>query len=122
MSNLSKIKHLKSQLKNMKPELEVLKMDYINRQRIYSNKANQIKIIEKQIKELESVKEIQLSEHAIIRYLERVKGFDMQEIKDLIITDDLKKQVETLGGNGVFPLGNTGKTIRLKNYTIITII
>lgn len=122
MSNISKIKHLRSQLKDMIPEAEVLKNDYINRQKLYSNKVNQIKQIKKQIEDLENVKDIQLSEHAILRYLERVEGFDIDKIQNIIITEELKEQVETLGGNGVFPLGKTGNTIRLKNYTIVTII
>jgi hypothetical protein len=63
---------------------------------------------------------LKVTEHAIIRYLERVKGLDIEEIEKEILTDSLKDMVTNLGNTGTFP-GN-GFRILMKDGTITTIL
>jgi len=60
-----------------------------------------------------------ISEHALLRYLERVKGMDIQAFKDEILTDKLKRIIQTLGDCKV-PLGD-GNTAIVRNYVIVTV-
>lgn len=74
------------------------------------------------LKELGS-KEIRVTDHAIIRFLERVKGtLDIEAIEAEIVTDELQLIVDQLGGSGRLPLKESGYTVVLKDYHIITVM
>lgn len=63
-----------------------------------------------------------VSEHAILRYLERVKGVDIEAVKKEILGGaDAQKCVSAM--EGTFPIGNP-KThnIRIKGSTVITVL
>ena len=115
-------------LKGLKTQLTELELEALNlkteenkiKNRIESNK-HKIDNIRTQIENIQS-REITISEHAILRYLERVKMIDIKNIPGEIITDDLKEMVEKLGGSGVFPIKDKGFSVRMKNHSIITII
>lgn len=66
-----------------------------------------------------SNKEIIISEHAMLRYIERIKGINLDEIKTEILTPQLLSTVKTMG-NGKFPSGNGFRAV-VKDNTIITI-
>jgi DNA gyrase/topoisomerase IV subunit A len=66
---------------------------------------NEIALKEKQLKkykdELESLKknsnEVIVSEHAIIRYLQRIYKLDLEKLEDEILTDDIKEKIKMFG-------------------------
>jgi hypothetical protein len=63
--------------------------------------------------------EITLSDHALIRYIERIEGYSLDEFREKIITDRARKAI------GKFPSGlitMDGFKMRVKNRKIITII
>lgn len=60
-----------------------------------------------------------ISEHALLRYIERVKGIDLEVLKGEILTDQLLASIKNMG-NGKFPTGNECKAV-VKNNTVITI-
>lgn len=68
------------------------------------------------IKQLQS--NVVITEHILVRYLERVKGIDMEEIKKEILDDELKKQILTLG-SGKFH--RNGFRLIVKNNSIVTV-
>lgn len=59
-----------------------------------------------------------MSEHALVRYFERVKGFNIKDIEDELLNENLIKMVETLG-NGTFP--NDNYSLVIKDNVIVTI-
>lgn len=120
MKEARKIKGLKSQLKIMQGDAESLRIEVSNKQREYSAKLKSIKNLKEQIDNFEKNKNIKVSEHAIVRYFERVKGFDISEIENEILTDEVLKVIEKLGGTGGFP--NKDFKVVMKDYTVITII
>lgn len=65
-----------------------------------------------------SQKELIISEHAFLRYLERVEGINLEEIQAKILTKELMMKYKTLG-NGTFPIGDFKIVIR--NNTVVTI-
>ena len=69
---------------------------------------------------LENKETLKVSEHAILRYLERVKVYNIEEIEKIILSDSVKGLVEKLGGNGTYP--NEGFSVVMKNHTVTTIV
>lgn len=63
-------------------------------------------------------KDIVVSEHAILRYFERILGYDLEDIKAKILTEDVIK-AHTIFKNGTFPMDKGKATI--KNNVVITI-
>jgi len=60
---------------------------------------------------------IQITDHAMIRYLQRVKGLDVRALQDEILPKDLRKKLIKL--EGVFSIN--GHHVRLKDRTVITV-
>jgi len=60
-----------------------------------------------------------ISDHAIVRYLERVKGLDIDEIRKEILPDYVRAKTKAMG-NGYYPVNGTHK-IRVKNDMVITV-
>ena len=106
------IKGLESQLKIISGRAKAKKQEFISAQKEY----NQMIISEKQLKDkieaLEKPKELRVTEHAILRYLERVNKIDLKEIEKAILTPELIKMTEVLGKNGKFPINDFNIVIR----------
>lgn len=71
-------------------------------------------------KKLESLSKenVEISEHAILRYLERVKGINIVEIRKEIVSEKNFNAIKTLS-NGKFP--ENGYKLVVKDNTIVTI-
>ena len=65
-------------------------------------------------------KDITISDHAIVRYLERVYKIDMEQIKKEILPDNVQETIKGLG-NGTYPIGNDLK-IKVKNNNVLTVL
>ena len=120
MNDVRKIKQLQSQLNVMIGDSEVLKIEVANKQREYNQKLQAIAKLKKIIDSLNRNSNVKVSEHAIIRYMERVKGVDISEIEKEILTDDVLLWVEKLGGSGKYPVSDFH--IVMKDYTVTTVV
>ena len=115
-----KIKNLQVQLNKLEGERQALKIQLSNTQKEYQLKQKTIKSIQNKIVKYNSKDNIEVSEHAIIRYFERVLGYDIEQIKSKILTNEIISLTQTLGGNGSYP--NDGFKIILKNFTVVTLL
>jgi hypothetical protein len=61
-----------------------------------------------------------VSDHAFMRYFERVMGFDLEMIKQEILSAPILGFIQVLGGSGSFP--NDGYNVVLKDNTVVSII
>lgn len=113
-----KLKNLHSQKTRL--ELQVKSLDEERREtaRKYDESLKKLKMVESQI-EQHHTKEISVTEHALLRYFERVLGFDLEEIKEKILSEELEEHIDTLV-SGKFPIGD-GKYAVVKNRVVITI-
>lgn len=102
--------------KNRRLELLEAELQLLNED--ISTKQNKASILSKKIEELRP-KQPTVSDHAIVRYMERELDLDIQALKNTILTDELIAQMKTLGGNGKFKSGKL--TIVIQNYLIKTI-
>lgn len=69
-------------------------------------------------------KEFQISEHAIIRYLERVLGLDLEIVMAEMLPEHVKAQIATLE-NGDFPVKTRQGFpfwLRVRNKRVITVL
>ena len=116
----NKLKQLETLLNKTQNDFDVLNTKIANDQRVLASKKKAIENIKSQIQAISANKEITISEHALLRYLERVSKVDTESVKKTIITPELIKMVETLGGNGKYPVGNI--TLVMRDYVLTTIL
>lgn len=114
------LKSLKSRLTKIKGESEALKIELNQKNKDYQSKLREIKIYEDEIKKIEKDDKIRVSEHAILRYFERVLGFNMDAVEKEILSKEVLSMIKTLGGNGSYP--NKNFKVIMKDNTVTTII
>lgn len=117
------LKALDAQLKVSIQMSENLKSDISQKQKEYFQMVKDIKNTQKKIDEIKQAgSQLIITDHAILRYLERVKGINVEEIKEEIITPEIKNIIATLGSSsGTYPSG-TGYSVVLKKNTVVTVI
>ena len=115
------LKGLESRLKKNKAEHETIsaEIDALISKRKECEK--EYRDIEWRIKELKNKnKDTIVSEHAMLRFLERVEGFDLEKIKENVlpeITRDLMAKM--MNANGKYPAGTHNVVVR--DNTVVTI-
>lgn len=62
-----------------------------------------------------------VTEHAIVRFIERVIGMDMEELKNTIAPESVRAQIKQLGGKGRFPV-NGSHTLLVKGGAVTTVV
>ena len=73
-----------------------------------------------QIKKLRQYKKLQITDHALVRYLERQTGINIQAVRDEILTQKLLDAYKHIG-DGELPINDKVRAV-VKNGTIITIL
>ena len=79
------LKQLKSRKTRLEVDLKELVTQLTELKRQQDKTANQLSSVSQEIKRLQS-SDIIVSEHAILRYLERAKGLDIEAIKEEILS------------------------------------
>ena len=109
-----KLKEAQTAIKRYKEEIKILGIEISEKQLQINKKREAIKSLEKR-----KPKDLTISEHAILRFIERGIGIDIK-----MIEDNLKKQLEktiTELGSGEYPI-NGGFKARVKDNVLLTII
>lgn len=115
----SRLKEYQGRLEKLKAEQSVIVMrrkEIVKEEQEIGKKINHIK---QEIAGLTD-KGLTLSEHAILRYIQRVEVVHPDEVYNRVITDDLKKMHGILG-NGEFPLGDSGHFCIIRGNVVISI-
>jgi hypothetical protein len=112
-------KMLESQLAVAKAEAESSKALVTQYQREYDVKRQTVQSLQDKIRLLGKDEGLRVSEHAYVRYFERIEGYDLAEIESKILTDEVKRLVDVLGTNGEYPLGTN--SIVMKDGVVVTI-
>lgn len=103
---------LKEQINTKKKELQSLKDRQTN--------------LEKEISRLTYLKKciltkIEITDHALIRYLERVYDLDLQTLKNEIYSEEAVALARRMGGKGKFPSKN-GFYFIFDNFKIVSVV
>lgn len=115
------LKKLKSQLAKANGDYEALKIQVENIQKNLSSKKDEIKGLVAKIKRLEHPTDLEVSEHALLRYFERVLGFDLNSIKSKILDDEVRRLSGLLGENGIYPNKENVRVV-VKNNIVTTVV
>jgi hypothetical protein len=78
----------------------------------------QLRTVNNQIAKMENKGTI-VTEHAVLRYLERGLGMDMKQVRDHILTGDVRTLAES-GASGQVPIDHGCKAV-IKNRTVVSI-
>ena len=120
MEHAAELKHLQQRIGqcqgNIKLQQAAIKEaeDRIKHERTTMHK------LEQELQQLKKQSEaIIVSEHAMLRYFERVLKFNLQEIREKILPPSLEEKVRTLG-SGTYPAN--GHRVRVKGNVAITIL
>ena len=120
--SIKKSQELK-QLQSRKSKLEVkvkdLSITAKESQQDYIKAKAQLNTVEQEIKGLADV-EVIVSEHAILRYMERVMGFDLEMVRTAILSPDNLMMIKKLGA-GKYPLPGGGRIV-VRDNVIVSIV
>lgn len=83
-----------------------------------AQKQKELSGYEKEIKQLKA-KKIIVSEHSMLRYLQRVYKLDLKKIEDEILNESVKTAVQNFG-DGKYTVGEF--TVRVKNNILLTVV
>lgn len=117
----AKIKELESRLVREKQALSSLKSEKANLERDIAHRQARVNRIKSDLENVRSTSEsVIVSEHAILRYLERVEGIDIEAVKRKIVSRSAETQIKALG-SGVFPVGASHK-LRVRKGYVVTVL
>jgi len=84
-------------------------------------KNEEINETDRKIKTLKrQAKKLVVTEHAILRYLVRVKGLSLSDLKDEILNEKILSAYVELASDGKYPSGN-GYRVVIKDNAIVTV-
>lgn len=115
------LKQLKSRSTKLTVECGELDKQVKKLQRKFNSTSNELSQLDKKIKNLESSScgDLIVTEHAVIRYIERVMGIDLVQVTSQILTKDVEQMAKSLG-SGKFPTGNGFRAI-VKGNSIVSV-
>jgi hypothetical protein len=113
------LKSLQVRLSKSKAILIELNKDKKTLQEAYNQKSNLVAHLEQQIIKLKG-SDIIVSEHAIIRFLERAMGIDIDMIKGKILSESLSNTIKSMG-NGKYPTCE-GLCLVVKDGTVVSVV
>lgn len=120
VANAQELKGLQVQLERERATAAALKQELSTVQRKHHLSQNACKTLEARIAELQAtaVAEPIVSEHALLRYLERIKGVDLEALRAEILGDGTAANI-SFAQNGCIKKGNANLVVR--NNVVVTV-
>lgn len=118
------LKHLTTRREQAERRLKALREELSSLDQKIRAETREVGNIDAQIANLQTkaknqTKTVLFTEHAILRYLERVKGLDLDQVKKEMVPDLVTQQIRAMG-NGEYPVGT--HSVKVKDNTVITIL
>lgn len=122
LSTQVELKGLQTRRETLRVQLNQAIEDEKEAGRIVRDIRGRLASVEEQIRRLsEESAGVVVTEHALLRYVERVLGVDLEEIKKKILPPATEAAVKRFKG-GTFPVEGTDFKVRAKNGAIVTIL
>lgn len=113
------LKKLQSLLVKQKSEIDLIRRErQLINERLSVAERN-LRNTEEELKKLKTGNKIIVSEHAVLRYLERTMELDLKAVENEILSEEVVSQYKTLG-NGKYPVSNGCKAV-IKDNVVLTI-
>jgi len=113
------LKQLQVHIADVKAKINNLKLEISGKNKELSLHEKELKTLTEKLNSFEK-KDTIISEHAYLRYFERVLGYDLEKIGKEILSEDILKMMETLGSSGKYP-NQKGYRLVIKNNVVVTI-
>ena len=114
------LKQLESRLSKLRPERDVLRRALTEAEQAHQAACERVRAVEREISELKtSSAEPVITEHALLRYLERDHGIDLEQIKSEMLTPAVAEQIRALKSCRL-PIGN-GTSLVVKGHVVQTV-
>lgn len=113
------IKNLESQQVSLKQKIDQSNDAILVREIKHNAMVDEYELANDKIEKIKNRRKINVSDHAVIRYLERVLGMDIEELKQDIITDDIARKIKAMG-NGNYGIEGGFRMI-VKDNVVLTI-
>jgi len=97
------------------------KQNIATMERVLAQKTIELMQLQKKVDNLRKANKLPITDHAIVRYLERVKSVDINQVYSEILTPGLIQYYHALG-DGTFPIGIKNIRAVIKDGVIITIL
>jgi hypothetical protein len=111
------LKHLQVRQTQLSAEVDQLSKTLRDLQKQMAEKSTALNFVRKEIREITEMKPI-VSEHAMLRYCERVLNMDLKKIEQELLSEKNVAIIEQIR-SGKIPVGSY--TLIVKNKVIITI-
>lgn len=116
------LKKLQSMLSSLEASVEALKTQEAQIKRELSSKRMDMNHLKQRIENLAKKHDgVTVSEHAIIRYIERVMGINIEQIAEKILPEKELNYIQQLG-NGHYPVNHGEFKIVVKDGVVITVL
>lgn len=119
-SRSHKARQLRSQHARAKADIATITGKIGALERDLKAKRNGLAKIEAQLEKLEAEAAVKVTDHAVIRYLERVQGLDVAAVRRQILHPSVIEAVATLGGNGSYPHPD-GYVLKMASGVVVTV-
>lgn len=120
MRESRELKRLNTLLNLTAQDVEAAKLQLTNAKDKYDKLLKEQQRLESQIANLKRNKKLIVTEHALLRYCERVLGINLKEVEAEILSPEIIELVEKLGGTGQYP--NRDFKVVIKNFVITTVL
>lgn len=111
------LKHLQVRQAQLSAEVEQLTKTMRELQKQLSEKSTALNFVKKEIREITEMKPV-VSEHAMLRYCERILNIDLKKIEQELLSERNIEIIELLR-SGKIPIGSCNLVV--KNKVIVTI-
>lgn len=116
----SKLKSLQTRLQQKHEELKRAEHEAKENSLKIKDINSTISSLKQEIKSF-TERDLVISEHALLRYFERVLGYNLDSVKEQILKDCPLPTIKTLGGKGKFPSNSERFYLVLKDHVVVTI-
>ncbi len=114
------LKHLNRRIEESRASLKALREEKKEIEEKISREQNTITRLQAEIERLKrGSAKVVISEHAILRYIERVMKVNLEEIKKKILPEEVEEKIRVVG-NGKFPADT--HRVKIQNGVVITIL
>mgnify|MGYP003443517385 FL=1 len=120
MSKQNNISVLTNDINSLNKAIEKTTFDIEKNRRYLISLKNTVNGKKEELERLKQKKEIEFTDHAMVRYFERILLADTELIKNNILSPQTVENIYKLGGTCEF--STNGMRIKVKNYAVVTII
>lgn len=112
---------LNDQISSIRRSIDALMRNEKSLAAVYNDNQNKIQDINRKIKEAtEEDKDLIVSEHAMLRYVERVIGINRDEMVEKVLPKELMSSAKSLK-NGTMAINNSHR-IRVRDGVVVTVV